>query len=129
MLFRSGIVTAVGQTFREEELIATDIPWAVAWYADRSAVLLPEDQKSFLRINDDVHGIAGIYMTQETHLNLRLVDVVVPGSSSFWLYLFTTVNSGLGMQVMDPLLPGGGQMLQSSRPRWLAGEEKPLTAP
>jgi hypothetical protein len=34
----------MGTMIGENEAVATDIPWAVAWYMDRAAILLPKDR-------------------------------------------------------------------------------------
>ena len=56
--------------FREwtgaNEIIASDIPWAVAWYADRKSLWLPATQKDFITLNDyeKLGGkTVGIYLT------------------------------------------------------------------
>ena len=36
----------------EQEVILSDMPWAVAWYADRAAVWLPKDQDQYRRLDD-----------------------------------------------------------------------------
>jgi hypothetical protein len=112
------VIAAMGKTFREEELITTDIPWAVAWYADRSALLMPVDEKSWLYVNDEIHGLAGIYLTQQTHLDMRLIDVVV-GYQQFWLNLYQRPNPALPLKSLAPLLSRGEQVLLSDRPRWV----------
>ncbi|MEI6083974.1 MAG: glycosyltransferase family 39 protein [Verrucomicrobiota bacterium] len=116
--YDSGVIAAVGKTFREEELIATDIPWAMAWYADRSALLMPVDEKSCLYVNDEIHAVAGIYLTQQTHMDMQLMDVVV-GYQQFWLNLYQRPNPNLPLKALAPLLPRGEQVLLSGRPRWV----------
>ncbi|MCG3149141.1 MAG: hypothetical protein PCFJNLEI_02600 [Verrucomicrobiae bacterium] len=116
--YDGGMVSAVGRVFRQEELVASDIPWAVAWYADRSAVLMPGDETSYLALNDEIHRVAGVYLTQQTHLNLRLIDVVV-GYQQFWLNLYQRPNPNLPLKAFAPLMPRGEQVLLSDRPRWV----------
>lgn len=71
----------------EQELILSDIPWAVAWYADRSAVWLPKDQEQFRRLNDYVEGMgrkfAGIFISPES-INGRLVTEISQGPYADW---------------------------------------------
>jgi Dolichyl-phosphate-mannose-protein mannosyltransferase len=50
----------------EKEIIASDMPWAVAWYADRKSLWLPISVKDFLEMNDygQLNGqIVGMYLT------------------------------------------------------------------
>ena len=37
---------------REDEMIMSDMPWAVAWYADRKSLWLPMTIKAFIDLND-----------------------------------------------------------------------------
>jgi 4-amino-4-deoxy-L-arabinose transferase-like glycosyltransferase len=50
----------------EKEIITSDMPWAVAWYADRKSLWLPMSVKDFLEMNDygQLNGqIVGMYLT------------------------------------------------------------------
>jgi hypothetical protein len=42
---------------KPHELLASDMPWAVAWYADRKCLWIPKNQKDLFRINDE--GLCG----------------------------------------------------------------------
>jgi hypothetical protein len=48
------------------EVIVSDIPWAVGWYADRRSLWVPMRISDFVRINDykEAGGpLAGLYLT------------------------------------------------------------------
>jgi hypothetical protein len=50
----------------EKEIITSDMPWGVAWYADRKSLWLPMSVKDFLDMNDygQLNGkIVGMYLT------------------------------------------------------------------
>jgi hypothetical protein len=47
-----------------DEQIASDMPWAVAWYADRRSVWTPWTMQEFLAIHDTVAKMNGLYLTQ-----------------------------------------------------------------
>ncbi len=52
--------------FQKEEVLCSDMPWAVAWYAERKCLLLPETVKAFDEISDySTLGspIVGLYLT------------------------------------------------------------------
>ena len=60
---------------REEDLIMSDVPWAVAWYGDRQSVWLtlmyknaPEEKRKndFYEINDYIRPIKGLYLSIQT---------------------------------------------------------------
>ena len=114
--YDGGVVSAIGKAFREEEMLMSDIPWAVAWYADRGAVWTPVDDKDFLKINDGVKVITGIYLTQQTLLQQGVLDMV-KGYQRFWIQLFQPPPPNFPLQVFQPLTPDGQQVLISNRPR------------
>ncbi len=45
-------IAVIGDWMQPNEITATDMPWAVAWYADRRAVWLPDSIKTFTDFND-----------------------------------------------------------------------------
>lgn len=76
----SPLPTALNQDLHEltretpDELIVTDQPWAVAWYANRPAVWLPTRINDFERLNEKVLSPAGAKM----HGVLLTSDVYSP---------------------------------------------------
>jgi hypothetical protein len=87
-----------------DELIFTDMPWAVAWYADRPAVWLPMDRKQFDEMRalaERRHiGIAGILMTPESLRAERAADVF-SGEYRQWARLaFRGTAAGFGTDLM-----------------------------
>ena len=62
------MLAAYGEMVKPNEAIATDIPWAVAWYAQRPAIWLPMDRKQLdtLRDTGKEHGqpVTGILFSQ-----------------------------------------------------------------
>lgn len=59
-------IAILNDWFNENETVASDMPWAVAWYADRKSLLLPESLREFNRIHD--YGefrqpLRGLYLT------------------------------------------------------------------
>jgi len=55
-----------------DELLISDIPWAVAWYADRKAIWLPRNaveprgQEDFSAVHELRHHVVGLHLTQLT---------------------------------------------------------------
>jgi 4-amino-4-deoxy-L-arabinose transferase-like glycosyltransferase len=45
-------IAVLGEWYGKDEAIATDMPWATAWYAQRKSLLLPKTVKDFNRISD-----------------------------------------------------------------------------
>jgi 4-amino-4-deoxy-L-arabinose transferase-like glycosyltransferase len=62
-----------------KEITASDVPWAIAWYADRRSLWLPDTFKSFSEISDyKILGepINGMYLTPLSGLENKFRDVV-----------------------------------------------------
>ena len=59
-------IAVMGTWTTEKEIIASDMPWAVAWYAERNSLWLPETIQDFIDLNDykKLNGaIVGLYLT------------------------------------------------------------------
>jgi hypothetical protein len=70
----------------EREIIATDMPWGVAWYADRKSLWLPKTTQDFLTLNDykTLGGpIIGVYLTPVTG-DTRFMRDAVKGEYKEW---------------------------------------------
>lgn len=60
-------IQRVARWFNPAETIMTDMPWAVAWYGDRQAILLARTpDKEFTDISDWQKPINGLYLTRLT---------------------------------------------------------------
>lgn len=114
--YDGGVVTAMGETFREHDLLASDIPWAVAWYSDRSAVLIPVEEKTYMEfINDPLHVISGIYLTTRSEWRLDAIQ-----NYKFWLSKYDFVHpppESFPLKYRRPLTPDGEQVLWSDQPK------------
>ena len=55
------------------EMIMSDLPWAVAWYGNHQCVwLTQDDQDDFYAVNDYIKPVSGLYLTMKT-MDARLV--------------------------------------------------------
>ncbi|MGB8170035.1 MAG: hypothetical protein WCF18_21205 [Chthoniobacteraceae bacterium] len=75
----------------EKEIIASDMPWAVAWYADRRSLWLPMTVKDFLDLNDygRLDGrIVGLYLTPITGNKAFIADIM-KGEYKEWSQFIT----------------------------------------
>ncbi|MGI8601528.1 MAG: ArnT family glycosyltransferase [Verrucomicrobiales bacterium] len=58
---------ALREAVAENEIIATDAPWAVAWYSDRTALWLPRTRKQFFDLVEGTkakgYPVAGVLVT------------------------------------------------------------------
>lgn len=72
------LVKKIGNYFKPNELIMSDIPWAVAWYGERQSVwLTPTVTPDFFNLNDYHKTISAIYLSEIT-LDSRLLSNLFP---------------------------------------------------
>lgn len=105
-----------------EEVIASDMPWAVAWYADRKSLWLPMTVQSFLDFNDyDRLGgkIAGIYLTPISG-NKQLISDIVKGDYKEWApFILRNVNiKDFPLRSVTPMPIDNQCIFYSDRDRW-----------
>jgi len=67
-----------------DELIMSDIPWAVAWYGDRQCTWTTiNSQYEFFQFNDYVKPVRGLYLTLNT-LDAKLFSECLQGGVDSW---------------------------------------------
>jgi hypothetical protein len=74
-----GAISVLHDWMKPEEVIASDMPWAIAWYADRRSLWLPESPKIFSGISDyKLLGtpINALYLTPISGTENRFRDIV-----------------------------------------------------
>lgn len=79
-------ISVLNQWMQPEEITATDMPWAIAWYAGRRAMWLPDTQKTFTEFHDyGVFGapLNGLYLTPISGSQNTLGDIL-KGEYSDW---------------------------------------------
>ena len=77
--YMPGLIGVLNDWMRPEEITATDMPWAVAWYADRRSLWLPETIKTFSDLNDyqTLGGpVNAVYLTPVSGTENKLRDIV-----------------------------------------------------
>ncbi|HEY5704894.1 MAG TPA: hypothetical protein VIS96_04905 [Terrimicrobiaceae bacterium] len=108
--------------FKEDEMICSDMPWATAWYAQRSSLLLPESIRSFNLMHDyrhTVQPIRGLYLTPLTG-DQPLFSGIYKGVYKEWATLITRPPQVRGFPLPAfAALPIDGQcIIFSDHPRW-----------
>ena len=69
---------------KPDELMMSDVPWAVAWYGDRQCVWLTLDwQDDFSAINKNLKPVQALYLTPQT-MDGRFVTEWMEGSERSW---------------------------------------------
>jgi len=77
--YMPGLIGVLNNWMRPEEITASDMPWAVAWYADRRSLWLPETIRACTDLSDyKVLGgpVNGVYLTPISGTDNRLRDIV-----------------------------------------------------
>ena len=77
-------IQKVSSWMRPDELVMSDIPWAVAWYGDRQCVWTTlNSQTDFFQFNDYIKQVRGLYLTLNT-LDGRLYTECLLGGAESW---------------------------------------------
>jgi hypothetical protein len=115
-----------------QEIILSDIPWAVAWYANRSSVWLPRDFDQYRQLEDYVESMgrqfAGVYLSPVT-VDGNLISQVSRGTYADWREV---IMHGEALDMDRTLLPedfpfqermtfNEASYFYSDRQRWLDG--------
>ncbi|MEO6848030.1 MAG: hypothetical protein ABI443_10390 [Chthoniobacterales bacterium] len=120
------LISILSQWTSPEEIIASDVPWAVAWYAQRKSLLLPDTVKSFNEINDYrlLGGpIIGIYMTPVSG-DRRFISEIMKGPYKEWGPFIThSLNfKGLPFRAAAPMMDNE-VIFYADRERWKKDSE------
>ncbi len=73
-----------------DEAMMSDMPWAVAWYGQRTAVWNTLDIPTFYTINDEQKTISALYITSFTS-DQRLASELLRGETNSWEKFFTDI--------------------------------------
>jgi hypothetical protein len=71
-------ISILNNWMKPEEVIASDMPWAIAWYADRRALWLPDTLKAMTDLSDynTLGGpVNGLYLTPVSGTESKLRDI------------------------------------------------------
>ena len=105
------------------ELMMSDVPWAVAWYGDRQCVWLTlNSQDDFFAVNDNIKPVQALYLTPETTDGKFVSDWIHSGEHSWGNFM---IQASLQNQIPQgfPLrnAPTGflpERMFLTDRQRW-----------
>src|SRR5260221_7034887 len=77
---------------KENELMMSDVPWAVAWYGHRQCLWLTLNAESeFFAMNDNLKLIQALYLTPETMDGKFLTDWVRTGERTWGSFIIQAV--------------------------------------
>ncbi len=99
------------------EVLCTDMPWATAWYGERTSVLLPQTVDEFYAINDYQRRISGLYFTTITR-DKAYARVLRWGEYRTWFPILQGRIPGDFPLTQGFPLNNGDQLFLTDRPRW-----------
>jgi hypothetical protein len=77
---------------KENELMMSDVPWAVAWYGQRQCVWITLDaQDEFFAINDYLKPVQALYLTPESMDGRFISDWISPHEFSWGSFIIQAV--------------------------------------
>jgi hypothetical protein len=77
-------IQKIANWMKPEELIMSDIPWAMAWYGQHQCVHTSiYSQSDFFQLNDFNKPVKGLYLTLRT-LNAKLFTECLQGGADSW---------------------------------------------
>jgi hypothetical protein len=81
------LLASLNASLDKNEVLVTDIPWATAWYADRTSVWLPKNKKQFYMLKDEAqekgNEVAGLLFTP-TSTSQPLFGGIINGEYEDW---------------------------------------------
>ncbi len=88
---------------KEDELMMSDIPWAVAWYGKRQCLWLTlNTQSDFFAVNDYQKPIQALYITRET-MDRCLLSEWLRADETSWENFILNVTTRKGLRSDFPL--------------------------
>jgi Dolichyl-phosphate-mannose-protein mannosyltransferase len=95
--YAPALMKQIGAWTKPDEIVASDMPWAVAWYSDRKSLLLPWDRKRFYGYHD-LESLGGpivcLYLTPIT-LDKKLSSDITLGEYKDWATILLGLPQGL----------------------------------
>jgi hypothetical protein len=123
-------IAILNQWTTEREIIASDMPWGVAWYANRKSLWLPISIKDFIQLNDynQLNGnIVGLYLTPVTG-NQLFMPSIIKGDYKEWAPFILRQVTGpslkdFPLRAVTPLPLDNECIFYSDRDRWTPRED------
>jgi hypothetical protein len=126
MPYNPPLIQYVAGWMKADERLMTDMPWATAWYGDRSSIWLTMNpDEDFQAVNDYQAPIHGLYLTQVTldrHFQTQLLGGYDRRWGRFFLQVALSkppeVPAGFPLKYAFTELLPEGHLLLTDRPRW-----------
>ncbi len=120
-------IAIMGTWTTEKEIITSDMPWAVAWYAERKSLWLPDTIEDFVTLNDykKLDGaIVGLYLTPVSSYK-GFINEIVKGEYKAWAPFITRNVStrDFPLKVFTKMPYDDECSFYSDRDRWTVRED------
>jgi hypothetical protein len=110
-------ISHVSRMLTPDELLCTDMPWATAWYGQRTSLLLPATLDEFYEINDYTRRVSGLYFTTITR-DRSYVNALLAGPYRTWFPIMEgRIPADFPLSVGFPL-GNFDQLFLTDRQRW-----------
>lgn len=115
-------IAILGEWTEPSETIMSDMPWAVAWYADRKSLWLPLNITDYFALNDYKllnSNIVGMYLTPITG-NSPFISSIIKGEWKDWApFIKREANTAdFPMKAVTALPIGNECVFYADRDRW-----------
>jgi hypothetical protein len=122
-------ISILGEWYKPDEALCSDMPWAVAWYANRKCLLLPDSPATLVKISDfEIMGapIRGVYLTPITN-DAKFFSEIINGVYKKWTPLLLRQPKAIpNFPFQTPFMAMEGQIiLYSDRDRWSSVKIQP----
>jgi hypothetical protein len=81
--YRPDTMAMLSKMVKADELLVSDAPWAIAWYADRTCLWLPKNREQFTTLKEMAvaqnHPIAGLVITPLATMDESFTTRLTPG--------------------------------------------------
>jgi hypothetical protein len=120
--YAPAVMQPIGTWTKPNEIVASDMPWAIAWYSDRKSLWLPSRRKEFYEYHDyESLGapVVGLYLTPITRDSRFLSDILF-GEYQDWASIVLGLPEGLNDFPLKSTigLANNQCLLLMDRPRW-----------
>ena len=120
-------IAILGTWTTDKEIIMSDMPWGVAWYAERKSLWLPETVQDFIDLNDykKLKGsIVGLYLTPVSGYK-GFTNEIVNGEYKEWAPFITRNISAreFPLKVSTPMPYLDHCTFYADRVRWISIED------
>jgi hypothetical protein len=127
-LYNPAVTQLIGTWTKPNEIVASDMPWAVAWYSDRKSLWLPSQRKEFYEYHnlESLGGpVVGLYLTPVSR-DARFLSDIEFGEYKDWATLIMGLPQGMNDFPLKSAIDFANNeyLLFMDRPRWNEAQEK-----